>query len=498
MAENTLTTPADGRHYLMVMPGQYTLSFRLPGDRQPGREPLRWPLYDARSALEFHWPNDPSTARDAHTTQYVVVGPDGEIRNPSYRIGSGKAELKNAYRHLVGKGNRIWMTALFLDHDTPGHRAWGDLHDGGVSWWEERLSLLRSDPLGKHAGWYHTRKGARYVFLLDPWIDHTIWTPLFLRVLARFSSLAPLPDDKEIDKLKDWTRLMRLPRVYRDGSRVREDYPMDLSAMEPINLLELLGVTEEELKSEAKRSTSSNSGRTTVEDARATPHAETSEEEECQALARTTLDRQCSYLRSGKVREGERHNSLLIAGRWVGEVVGWLNEDDAVRALVEASQDNMRHYPDSERERCIRDGLSFTRDEPRDLRDEVATRRWMFRKRESQKEGTSREVTLRCEAIASDVLVAARKSARRARDTQSLWHAALLVGEVSSWLDADDAVSGMLDDVCASGKLDLNDATLAVERGLRKGQAQLRDLAEEVRKTDMLLTRESARKTKYA
>lgn len=501
---HTLTRrPVDGRHYLMVMPGQYTLSYRLPDDQQPGRIPKRWPVYDAVPALEHPWPDDPSSTRDAHTTQYVVVGADGRVRNPAYRVGAGKAELSRAYRDLTGpgKGNRIWMNTLFLDHDTPNHLPWSDLPDGGRSWWEGRLSLLRADPLGRYAGWYHTRKGARYVFLLDPWIDHTVWTPLFLRVLKRFASLAPLPEDKEIDKLKDWTRLMRLPRVYRDGSRRPENYPLDLSGMRPVNLLEALGVTVEELQAEARKLSGDNTGRVTVEVARATNKPGTSEEEECQGLARATLDRQCSYLQKSRT-QGERHNSLLIAGRWVGEVIGWLDEASAVSALVAASAGTMSHYGEAERERCIRDGMSFTRESPRDLRDEVETRQWLLRQKNAQVEAavSSQLVGLpeRCRGMADDVLQAAVKAAQRARDPATLWVAALRVGEVSAWLDEEDAAQAVLDAVSRGGRLDVDESATTVARGIARGQAQLRDLPSEIKKLDALLIRESIRRARYA
>jgi hypothetical protein len=159
-----------------------------------------------RDALERVWPTD------AHLTAYepvelAALDADGNETGDTIPV--------RLTRSAIGEGIAPRMVAMIGDIDPPEHRA-------KQVWREETEAKLRASGLA----WYSTRNGYRVIATIaDPIVisseaDELQWYDIVLGwreyLIAQY--------DIEIDpKCKDWTRIMRLPNVQRDGQPARSD-----------------------------------------------------------------------------------------------------------------------------------------------------------------------------------------------------------------------------------------------------------------------------------
>ena len=172
-----------------------------------------------RDAFEREWTSD------AHFITYQVAG----VAIPRLRKCSLAAVRERVGEPVVG--------AIFHDWDTPSHAPWTDESIGAFA------DLL--DKLADHwllSTWavlYLTRAGARFAYVLDRFVTPEEAEAIHVG-MVRESVAIGLGFDHELDesgvpqdRCRDWTRLFRLPRVLRDGTRTSEaryfaiDYRLD-------------------------------------------------------------------------------------------------------------------------------------------------------------------------------------------------------------------------------------------------------------------------------
>lgn len=173
-----------------------------------------FPLLPGREAFDQEYETD------AHLAMYVL--PETETSSP--RLSKNKMGLK----WLRNQGLEPLMRWVVLDVDTPGHKPWKETP---ASWWIDQLSAIKSSPEASRAGWYKTRGGYHLVWTLDPGLTPGDWERYVAALRARLRR-----DGIAInEECKDWTRLMRLPRVTRDGEI--QNLPRDLERIGSLNLL---------------------------------------------------------------------------------------------------------------------------------------------------------------------------------------------------------------------------------------------------------------------
>lgn len=163
---------------------------------------------------------------DAHMVSYVVYGPDGSpVRHPDGRDGYWQPRVnKDGLRWLREQGYDVRMGCFVADVDTPGHVPWTpDLLD------QAREQIARSASL-KTCGIYYTRKGWHIVQPLARPLPVEQGEAAIRRWLLRLE-MEGLPVDHGC---RDWTRLMRCPRVVRPEGRW--DVVPDLEHMRPIDV----------------------------------------------------------------------------------------------------------------------------------------------------------------------------------------------------------------------------------------------------------------------
>lgn len=154
---------------------------------------------------------------DAHFVPYVLVrGADGEGLTP--RVN------KAAVPELEARGWSLRFTVAVLDIDCPeAHRG-----DGRASeaWREEQDELVDdvSDELWQGIGMYHTRGGYRLLWRLP----EPLGREAYLATVARLRA-AVAEHGIKADRLVDWGRCYRLPRVCRDGER--QVYPSNFGPL---------------------------------------------------------------------------------------------------------------------------------------------------------------------------------------------------------------------------------------------------------------------------
>ncbi len=359
-----LTRPAE-EHPLVVMPvwriddrPVYPRSLKVPLNQIERDDwPKFWPTCPFLDALATSWPDDHATT-DAHTTQYTVAG-EGDFPRLS-------KTHPQATQWLESIGGGVWMVALFLDQDLPGHRRAHEFtKDQLRKWWKPKLEALQSHPLGQKAGWYKTAGGVRYVWLLDPWLSWRIWPAVFSRVRTEMESLLG-----PIDDTKDWTRLMRLPRVVRDGRPLRFGY--DFGSMVPVDLPAELGAPDASPKELLKESVPKTRVRTETPQIVGPPP--TSEpttllERACVASAQVRFADVVEKMRNQKV-QGDRNGLLYWSAVRLGEVVGWLDREQAEQVLVDAALDAGLRGGEREAVTTVSSGVEEGLRAPKDLRRE--------------------------------------------------------------------------------------------------------------------------------
>lgn len=166
-------------------------------------EVCSWPLVSLERALREPWDTD------AHAVSYLIPGEKGEPEDPCPRINQG------ALPWLSAQGTAPVVVRVVVDCDTPGHVPWAELGVTGEAWWTDALGALGSRPELAGAAWYHTRAGYRLWWELERPVPASRWHPYISRFIEHLRAVGV-----SADPLADWTRLMRLPRVTRDGETV--------------------------------------------------------------------------------------------------------------------------------------------------------------------------------------------------------------------------------------------------------------------------------------
>ncbi len=149
---------------------------------------------------------------DAHLVAYVVPGAE---RQP--RINKPGLPYWPEPTPEIG--------VFFADLDNTPHVEWtNEKRDAAIARYE-------SSDILQTAGIYHTKKGARVVQPIVRPIPVTEVEPYIARWHAQLWEAGLEPDKA----CKDWTRLFRLPNVFRDGEQFRTPY-LNLARMRPIAL----------------------------------------------------------------------------------------------------------------------------------------------------------------------------------------------------------------------------------------------------------------------
>lgn len=145
---------------------------------------------------------------DAHLVQYHAVDEGGT--SAFLRINKRCA----APQQIRDAGGDVLVSTILLDYDL--HSSAGSKRPWtGLAEVEEFLGLAARAPVAEPTAFYTTRNGARFVFVLDRDLSVGDAEGL-MRGLIRDYRAAGIMVDRTC---RDWTRLFRLPRVERDGSR---------------------------------------------------------------------------------------------------------------------------------------------------------------------------------------------------------------------------------------------------------------------------------------
>ena len=172
-----------------------------------------FPVIDGWEALHRAW------SVDAHMVMYDIRG---EKRLP--RI----SKRRPAFAWLRKQKLTVIMRWVVLDIDTPGHKSWDETP---ASWWIHQLAAINESPDARKAGWYKTRSGYHLIWTLKPVVSPEDWERYVAALRARLRR-----DGIAInEECKDWTRLMRLPRIIRDGEQI--ELPMSLDNIGELNLI---------------------------------------------------------------------------------------------------------------------------------------------------------------------------------------------------------------------------------------------------------------------
>ena len=176
-------------------------------NKATGRTVPRFPLYDAREALQTTW------TTDAHFVPYRIPGLDK---------GHTQPRINEAARRevLTPRGIEPVLDLVVIDVDAP------KTVDDVETWSLERIDRVLDSDIEDGCGWYVTRGGFRLL-----WEVAGLPIKTYLDTLARVRAyLATL--DVHADRLVDWNRCYRLPFVIRDGEP--QDRPADLDSLGPL------------------------------------------------------------------------------------------------------------------------------------------------------------------------------------------------------------------------------------------------------------------------
>jgi hypothetical protein len=180
-----------------------------PPETVDGSAPERFPVADLVEALEAVYTSD------AHFVPYSIPG--GDV---CPRINQGGLDVLQVH------GGNVVFDSIPIDVDAPR-----DMSPGDVSPFCARqlVGLRDSAPeLWETLGWYATRGGLRWIWLIDPTAPAD-YARLHARLRAHLSSLGVEGVD---DRTGDVQRCYRLPFVVRDGEAQRR--PIDLRRLGPL------------------------------------------------------------------------------------------------------------------------------------------------------------------------------------------------------------------------------------------------------------------------
>lgn len=153
--------------------------------------------------LRRMWPTD------AHLVCYQVPGQE---RWPRLN--------KSVLAEIREQGEDIVSQIIVLDYDTTPHVAW----DGeSLAKFRAQLDAVQhgSHAVSSWAFFYTTKKGARFVYVLDRTVPVDEWEPLTRGLVQAWHDLGFAGMDA---RCADWTRLFRLPCVKRDGEPTWEEW----------------------------------------------------------------------------------------------------------------------------------------------------------------------------------------------------------------------------------------------------------------------------------
>lgn len=179
-----------------------------------------------REAFEKVWPND------AHFACYAAVDQAGEFVPKYFRLNKTHGLLEE----IRAQGGDILCWGFALDWDTPDHVEWTpELWSDAI----QKLAVLKQENhwlATQFAAIYRTKNGLRLVYRYPDWIPADVHEG-YMRAAVAAAHAAGL----RCDALDDWTRLMRLPKVVREGSGASADpflalYPdrtIDLAVLPP-------------------------------------------------------------------------------------------------------------------------------------------------------------------------------------------------------------------------------------------------------------------------
>lgn len=177
---------------------------------------------------------------DAHFTCYVSPGNQNLPR-------LNKSAL--AYYRAHDLGAMPELRTISVDLDFPDHGSGGYDWNNTDQWpdeyyeWLRRITwFLNNTPEGKVAGTYRTRGGMRIVWPLDE--DRFIPCTKAQSYLEQFHDYLE-EKDLPCDRLTEFNRMFRLPRVVRD--QTFQDWGMDLEGMDFLNWDPPEGLTESKL-----------------------------------------------------------------------------------------------------------------------------------------------------------------------------------------------------------------------------------------------------------
>jgi len=251
------------------------------------------PLVDA---LAETWPED------AHLVQYLALDSEG---NPvPYRLNSG------CLADIVEGGGSVSMVVVCGDWDTPGHVPWSEAPSGLL---EEREALIRS--LNPVPIFWRTRAGHRLLHVLKEPVALSPEDPnRWYRAYAWYRGWLEA-SGIEVDNLKDWPRIHRLPLVHRNGKPPKSEWaprwpenfePLDMQVPDPPPA--------------------------PVAPARSRLHMRCDKRASKWALAGldAELDRMANAV------PGERHNTLVSVGHCIGGLAHLLPGQDLQRLIFDS------------------------------------------------------------------------------------------------------------------------------------------------------------------
>lgn len=187
----------------------------------------------------YDWRNDPGTAdntagvvpafevssanyalnrefqTDAHLVSYIVYR-NGQPIQHQPRVN------KRGLSWIQSLGYELRINCLFIDIDNPDH---ADHTSTSIASFAHRIRAHLPD-----YGFYFTSGGVRLVAALTSSVDPNTAEEILETIFTRLESLQFTPDRR----CRDWTRLYRLPNVYRDDKRIHYRSPLvELSTLRP-------------------------------------------------------------------------------------------------------------------------------------------------------------------------------------------------------------------------------------------------------------------------
>ena len=186
---------------------------------------------EVKQALEARY------STDAHFVPYrVQFNGDPVEENPRINKPGLDAILK--------QGGGLLFDVLPQDIDHPKAHS-GEIKEAPADWIEKQIARARTLDDGLDClGWYATRGGFRLLWGLEEPVDHVSYLILQRAIRRRLQAVGVIADE-----LDDFGRCYRLPRVIRDGSGNRENRPIDLDKLEPLDLGYLLTEAEDDPQS---------------------------------------------------------------------------------------------------------------------------------------------------------------------------------------------------------------------------------------------------------